>query len=109
MGNAAPGYGWATWAFLTSLGPNRGPGTCSAMYNSNWWAIPRSQIERPAERPMCNDVPQYWFDNTISSTSAPAVDARSRYSGGLVTMAFWDGHVDRQSLQDRVNGMLLTQ
>ena len=109
MGNAAPGYGWATWAYLTSLGPNRGPGTFTAMYNPNWWAIPRSQIKRRAERPMCSDAPQYWFDSTSAVNSAAAVDARYRHPGGLVTTAFWDGHVAQQTLQQRVAGMLLTQ
>jgi prepilin-type N-terminal cleavage/methylation domain-containing protein/prepilin-type processing-associated H-X9-DG protein len=109
MGSAAPGYGWGTWAYLTSLGPNRGPGTFTAMYNPNWWAIPRAQIKRQAERPMCSDAPQYWFDSTSGVTSAAAVDARHRHPGGMVTTAFWDGHVAQQTLQQRVAGMLLTQ
>jgi prepilin-type N-terminal cleavage/methylation domain-containing protein/prepilin-type processing-associated H-X9-DG protein len=109
MGNAAPGYGWATWAYLTGMGVNRGPGTFAAAYNANWWAIPVARIKRRAERPMCSDAPQYWFDSTISVTSAAAVDARYRHHGGLVTTVFWDGHVAQQTLAERVAGMLMTQ
>lgn len=109
LGNAAPGYGWAQWAYLTSLGPNRGPGTFSSMYNSAWYRIPRSAIERKSERPMCSDAPQYWFSNPSNPNGSDVIDAQTRHPGGLLTTVFWDGHIERLSLTQRTAGMLLTQ